>query len=309
MSDAENVKGKNISLIINPKAGHLISQQRGNRIAELLQKHSCNVRLFYTERRGHAMQIVADNAKKTDIFICCGGDGTLNETVNGVMEHAPNTPIGYIPSGTTNDFASTMKLSKNLDRAVSVITSGCLFQTDIGRIKESGRYFSYIASFGAFTSVSYQTPQETKNVFGHAAYIFDGIKSLKDIKGHRVTVYTDDGVIDGDFVFGSITNSMSVGGVMSFKKNDVCLDDGKLEVLLISMPENPQQLSDIMFQLLNQKHDGKTVRLMHSSHIRMVFDAPTSFTADGEFAGEYVDISVDNVQKALKIYTPEKKHD
>ncbi len=303
MHDTEQIKGKNITLIVNPKAGKLVSEQRAERISSLLQKQECNVTCFYTEYAKHAIQIVKDNAHRSDVFVCCGGDGTLNEVVGAVTVYASGKPVGYIPAGTTNDFASTVGLSKNVDKSVKAITDGNISALDLGYIRQSGTYFTYVASFGAFTNVSYETTQESKNVFGHAAYILDGIRSLKDIKPYHMVLKTESEVIDGDFIFGSITNSMSLGGIMKFKKEDVSLNDGKFEVFLIKMPEQVQQFNEIMKNLIIQKHDEKYVRLLHASHIEMRFDSPTAFTADGEFAGEYTELTVDNINKGLKIYT------
>ncbi len=304
MWDSANVRGKKICLIINPKAGHQVSQIKSREIMELLQRRGCDVKLFYTEYSKHAMEIVRDNCGKADIFVCCGGDGTLNEVITAVMIHAPEIPIGYIPSGTTNDFAVTAGLSKLTPKAVKTVTDGCISTLDVGHIADTDKYFLYIASFGAFTSASYATPQEVKNVFGHAAYVFDGIRSLKDIKPHYARIKTDDGEIIGEYAFGSITNSMSVGGVFSFKKDDVCLNDGKFELLLVKKPENPQQIGEMMHMLLSHEYDGDRVKLVHSSHVEIEFDEEQSFTADGEFAGNYKKIVIDNISKAIKIYTP-----
>ncbi len=304
MADSDNLKGKKISLIINPKAGHLVSQQKGREITELLQRRGCDVRLFYTEYSKHALQIINESREKTDIFVCCGGDGTLNEVVTSVFLNCPDKPIGYIPSGTTNDFAATVGLSKFTLKAVKTVTDGYLSSLDIGHITDTDKYFVYVASFGAFTSASYSTPQEAKNVFGHAAYVLDGMKSLKDIKSHHTRIKTDTEEFEGDYAFGSITNSMSVGGMFSFKKEDVCLNDGKFELLLVKQPENPQQIGEMMHMLLYREYDGNRVKLVHSSHIEIEFDDEQPFTSDGEFAGNYKKIVIDNINKGIRIYTP-----
>ncbi len=303
MFNVDCLQNMNVCLIINPKAGHAVSVEKGEKISNMLKKHGCNVECFYTAHTNHATELVEKNLGKADVFVCCGGDGTLNETVAGIMHCAADTPIGYIPSGTTNDFANTLGLPKNPEKAVEMIANGNIFRTDVGIINGTHRHFTYIASFGAFANVSYETPQDVKNMLGHTAYILDGIKSIKDIKPIHARIKADDWETEGSFIYGSVTNSMSVGGMISLKKDDVVLDDGKFEVLTVSAPENVQQLGETMRMLFNRKYDGKRVNLTHSSHVEFEFDKPISFTADGEFAGEYEKISIDNIPRGLKIYT------
>lgn len=297
---------KSISLIINPNAGSAQMKGQSSTIASLLSERGYNTSVYFTERRGHASQLAKELSETSDFIVCCGGDGTLNETVCGIIESGRDIPLGYIPSGTTNDFAKTVKLTKNLTDAVNIITEENAVALDIGMLNEN-KPFVYVASFGLFTSSSYGTSQESKNKFGHAAYIIDGIKSLSDIKHHKAKVTADDVVYEGDYIFGSVTNSHSLGGILNFKPSDVQLNDGKFELLLIKTPENITQLSNIIVSMLNQQFNAKEIVFTRASVITTEFESPVSLTVDGEYAGTFDKVKIENIKGKLCLYT--KKRD
>ncbi len=293
---------KDVSLIINPRAGSSHSKEYAVSITSLLSERGYNTSTYFTESQGHATQLAKELSSKSDFIVCCGGDGTLNETVCGIIESGSDIPLGYIPAGTTNDFAKTLKLSKNLTDAVNIITEENAVSLDVGFINEQ-KPFVYVASFGLFASVSYATAQESKNKYGHAAYIIDGIKSLSDIKTHKAKVTADGIVYEGSFIFGSVTNSLSLGGVMNFKASDVTLNDGKFELLLIKTPESIPQIGNIVVSMINQQFNAKEIIFTHASEILFEFESPTAFTSDGEYAGTYEKIKITNSKGKLRLYT------
>ncbi len=302
----ENVKlkaKKNITLIINPKAGAGVfgNDEKALRIVSLFSERGYDTDVKFTSSQGHAISLAKEYAKSSDVIVCCGGDGTLSETVEGVILSGTDTPVGYIPAGTTNDFAKTLKIPKDITDAVNVISAeqGACF--DIGKTSEGG-YFVYVASFGLFTNVVYSTPQSTKNKLGYMAYVLDGIKSLSEIKTHRAKITADGEVYEGEFIFGAITNSLSIGGVMNFNPSDVVLNDGKFELLLIKMPKTLTQLGNIAVNLINKKYNSNDVIFVHASEIITEFENPTPLTFDGEYAGTFNNVHINNLKGRFTLY-------
>ncbi|HEX3038216.1 MAG TPA: diacylglycerol kinase family protein [Oscillospiraceae bacterium] len=291
--------GKKVLLIINPTAGKKKLNHENVDIADLLRKKGYTATALETEKKGDATDFVKQHAGNHDIIVCCGGDGTLNEIITGLMQSNSQNPIGYIPTGTTNDMAKTLRLPKNIKKATHMIWNGEPIDQDVGIFNDT-QYFSYIASFGAFTKVSYATPQWLKNRFGHAAYVIDGIKSVGDIHPYQLKVTSDGIEEEGEFIFGSVTNSCSVGGTLQFKKEDVCLNDGKFEVLLVRNPRNPIELRSIIYGVLHKKYDEKHILFLHANQVTFQFDKETPWTVDGEFAGEPQTVCIENLHNAVK---------
>ena len=294
---------KNITLIINPKAGAgaFGTEEKALGIVSLLTERGYDTNVKFTSSQGHAIELAKENAASSDIVVCCGGDGTLNETVQGIIASGEDTPIGYIPAGTTNDFAKTLKLPKDITEAVNIISAEQGVRLDVGET-DNGKRFIYVASFGIFTHVTYTTSQNTKNKLGYMAYILDGIRSLSEIKSHRAKITADGVVYEGEYIFGAITNSLSIGGVMNFKPSDVVLNDGKFELLLIKMPKTLTQLGNIAVNLINQKYSSNEVVFVHASEIITEFEQPTPLTFDGEYAGTFSDIHIKNSKGRFTLY-------
>jgi YegS/Rv2252/BmrU family lipid kinase len=206
-------------------------------------------------------------------------------------------PLGYIPSGTTNDLATSLELNNGIMKAAQAIVSGAQYLYDIGSFND--RFFTYIAAFGAFTDVSYSTPQQTKNSLGHLAYILEGIKRLPEIRSYRLKIEYDGGVVEDDFVFGAVTNSTSMGGILKLSPDDVRLNDGLFEIILIKNPKNLLQLQRIVSGLLMQKYDDKDVLLLHSTKIRVTALNEIPWTLDGEDGGLHREIQMTNNNKAI----------
>lgn len=234
-----------------------------------------------------------------DLIVCSGGDGTLNEVIQGVMRSEKKLPIGYIPAGSTNDFARGVGIPRNIIDAVQWIIDGKKYPCDIGSFND--KFFTYIAAFGAFAEVTYETSQQVKNVLGHVAYVLNGISRLKNIKSYHMKITYDDEIIEDNYIFGMVTNSSSVAGLLSL--NNFLLDDGLYEVTLIKTPGNPLDLQRIIHSLLNIDIDIDTayIKSFRTSKIRFECDDELQWTIDGEFGGAYKTVDVCNNKQAIEL--------
>lgn len=248
-----------------------------------------------TMHRGHAAQMAASAYREEyDTVICCGGDGTLNETVSGLLTiPADKRPyLGYIPAGSTNDFAASVGLSGSLRGAARTAVGNHVMPVDIGSFiphdtdTYAPRHFTYIASFGAFTAVSYSTSQVAKNMFGHLAYLMEGVKDIANLRPIHAAFDLSNGLhLEGDYVFGAVTNTTSAGGVVKLPANRVSMSDGQFELLLIHHPKNALDLNRIATVLWTQDFDScPLVDLYHTSHVKITLDEPLSWSLDGEEA-------------------------
>lgn len=292
---------KRILLIINPTSG----QMKGKHVVfDLIQHFSlteCIPTVLTTTKRGDATEYVKRNADTHDAVVCCGGDGTLNEVITGMMQVEHRIPIGFIPCGTTNDMARTLQLPyRNVKKCVKTITDGTPQPFDVGHFCGE-KYFNYVASFGAFTRVSYNTPQWLKHLLGHTAYVLDGIMSVGEIRPYKMRVVTDNEEFEDEFLFGSVTNSLSVAGIVRLRESDVKLNDGLFEVLLIRKPDNPAELQKILDGVLRLKFDDKHVRFLHTGKIAFYPEDEIPWTLDGEYGGKRRDVTVENYHSAVSI--------
>ena len=293
---------KKILLIVNPCAGKNNSRIGADDIIDRFPDDEYEFTKKETTCRGDATNIVKENAEDHDLIVCCGGDGTLNETINGVMDMPRRVPIGYVPSGTTCDLATTLGIPAKVDVATDIIRSGDVNDYDIGLF--NNRYFSYIASFGAFTQNSYRTPQKLKNRLGHAAYVLEAAKEIKDIHGTHLKIEYDGGIMEGDFCFGSISNSASIAGMFKLREEDVRLNDGIFEVFLVRKM-NLLRLAQTILEVKKQIYNPERVLYLRTSKLRMT--APyeeVSWTLDGEYGGKHKEIMVHILERAIKIHTP-----
>ena len=290
---------KTMLFIMNPFAG----QKRANRVLPdillLFSQAGYDIHTVMTTGTGAATRAAQTQAGSVDLVVCCGGDGTLNETITGLLRSGAKTPLGYIPTGTTNDFAASLGLSHNPVQAAKDILEGEVHAYDAGRFGE--RYFSYVASFGAFTKASYSASQETKNALGHFAYILEGIKNLDSLRPYRCGVEADGESFDGDFIFGGVSNSTSVAGMVRLRKDLVSLGDGLFETLLIRRPKQFGDLSRIITGVLNQYYDNENVILVQSKNLRFTFEEPVAWTRDGEAGGVTTDVRLSNNHAAIHI--------
>ena len=295
---------KKMLFIMNPCAG----LRRANRyLPEIIATFNAagyEVTTYMTAHTGHGTEIAQSRAKDFDAVVCAGGDGTLNETVTGVLRSGADVPIGYIPCGSTNDFAATMKLPGNVVQAAQAIVEGRPVAQDVGRFGD--RYFSYVASFGAFTKTSYATPQNVKNALGHLAYILEGIQELRQIHSIHMRFEFDGQVVEDDFLFGAISNSTCVGGVLNLDPSQVDMRDGKFELLLIRMPKDVNELRECIQALRSQKYDCAAITFRSVSNLTIYPEAGVDWTLDGEKAEGDYRIEVENLHQAVRLLLKEE---
>lgn len=290
---------KKMLFIYNPKAGKSQIKSKLADILDVFAAEEYDIHVVPTRKRGDAEVTVANRESDYDIVVCSGGDGTLDETVTGMMKSGFMTPIGYIPSGSTNDFGGSLQLPKKMVDAALVAATGKDFLCDIGTFNDD--VFVYIAAFGLFTEVSYETAQDKKNVLGHIAYILEGMKHLSGIRSFPMKVSYEDKVIDGDFIFGMITNSVSVGGFKNITGRNVKMDDGVFEVTLIKRPQNPIELNNIMISLLNRDIDTNEMYCFRTKELVLESEEPVAWTLDGENGGTHKKVIIKNICQGMKI--------
>lgn len=281
-------------LIYNPHAGKGKVKNALHTIIEGFFQEGDLVTCFPTAHKDHATELIQTYGNDFELLICCGGDGTLNEVINGLTLLEQPLPLAYIPSGTVNDFANTLKLSANAQKAVAAFKEGNTFACDICSFND--RFFTYVAAFGAFTEVSYRTPQATKNLLGRAAYFLEGLKQFPNITTYHMRITASDRIIDDDFVFGAVTNARSIAGFQSINTKNAQLDDGEFEVLLIRMPQNPLDLQVIITALLKQEINEKFMEFFTAQSILIESDSKATWTLDGEEGGnpELIEITIKN---------------
>ena len=239
---------KKMLFIFNPKAGKGKIKANLLDIVDIFNKGGYEVIIYSTQKSRDAYEKAKEYHDKVDLIVCSGGDGTLDEVVTGVMEKKSNVPIGYIPAGSTNDFANSLFMPKSMTEAASMIMTEQLYHCDIGRFNNQS--FTYIAAFGLFTDVAYQTDQDLKNILGHVAYLLEGVKRLFDIKSYHMKIESEELTVENDFIFGMVTNSRSVGGFKNLTGKNVDMNDGLFEVTMITRPKNPLELQEIMTAML-----------------------------------------------------------
>lgn len=290
---------KRILLVMNPYSG----QRRANRylpeIIGIFNSGGYEVVTYMTAAPGDATRIVAERGPDVDRVVCIGGDGTLNECISGLLQAGLEIPVGYIPAGTTNDFASSLHLPTNVLEAAEAIVAGEPVIYDAGRF--GNRYFSYVASFGAFTRASYATPQYVKNALGHMAYLLEGITELSQIRKTHVRFELEDEVVEDDFIFGAVSNSTSVGGVLTLDPRQVDMCDGKFELLLVRMPRDPIELGECIHAIRTQHYNCEMMTFRSVSKLRVIADANMPWTLDGEREDGHSQVEITNLHEAIRI--------
>lgn len=292
---------RKIYFIYNPHSGKEQISSKLNEIIRILAEKDNEVTVVPTIGYLDAMERITNLKDDYDLVICSGGDGTLDEVVTGMMKRPKERriPIGYIPAGTTNDFARSLGIPRNMPEAARCAMNGKSFACDMGSFNEDS--FVYIASFGIFTEVSYSTRQEVKNVLGHMAYVLEGMKSLYNIRSYKMKISSDEMDFEGDFLFGMVTNSKSVAGFQGLVKGDVQFDDGVYEVTFIKRPKNPLEIQEILAALLLEKIDSNYMYSFRTKKLTIESEEMVSWTLDGEFGGEHKKVVIENNQKAVEI--------
>ena len=289
--------------IVNPKAGKGKIRPKLLAVIELFNKYGYDVTTYVTQAQGDACRVAAARCGEFDLIVCSGGDGTLSEVVNGLSTcSGPKPAVGYIPMGTTNDFARTLGIpTTNILKAADLAVRGPAYPCDVGRFND--RCFTYTAAFGAFSDVSYATPQSTKSIFGHAAYILQGLETLPSIKSYHCTVTIGNRTITDWFIFGAISNSESIGGFKGLCGMDVQLSDGMFEVLLIKHPNTMTELNGIARALLAHDMSAKGIIACRAASLEISCEEPLAWTLDGEFGGSVNEAKISVDKKAIRYVT------
>jgi diacylglycerol kinase (ATP) len=296
---------KKMLFVFNPKAGkgkiktHLLD------IVDIFSSHDYEIIIRSTQAPRDAYEKAKEYANSVDMIVCSGGDGTLDEVVTGIMEAESSVPIGYIPAGSTNDFANSLFMPKNMTKVAEMIMEEELYHCDIGRFNQ--KTFAYVAAFGLFTDVSYETDQDLKNVLGHVAYVLEGVKRLFDIKSYHMKVTSDEVQAEDDFIVGMITNSRSVGGFKNLTGKNVDMNDGLFEVTLIAHPKNPLQLQEIITALVMAEDNTDLIYSFKTKKLTIESDEEVPWTLDGEFGGDHSYVDIENRHKALNLYLKSTK--
>ena len=291
---------KKLLFVYNSHSGKGLIKNKLMEIIDIFTRNGYMVTAYPTQHAMDGYDRVCEADGLYDMIVCSGGDGTLNEVISAMMTHINERPVlGYIPAGSTNDFASTLGIPKNMIKAAAKISDGKVMSYDTGVM--NGRYFNYVAAFGLFTDVSYKTPQNVKNVLGHQAYVFESLKSLSNIKSYYLAIHCNEIEMKGSYIYGMISNSRSVGGVKDICGKDVELDDGLFEVTLVKEPVSPLELQQIVAGLLSKNQKSPMVERFKTDRIVIESDKAVEWTVDGENGDAHQRVEISVVNKAIDI--------
>ncbi|MBQ0084292.1 MAG: YegS/Rv2252/BmrU family lipid kinase [Clostridiales bacterium] len=301
------MKEKKIFLIANPKSGRAKVKDELLGIISVFTQSGYTVTVYPTTKRRDATEITAALSDEYEMIVCCGGDGTLNEIISGMMQNENEYKLGYIPLGTLNEWSSSLHISRNARQAAKDIISGRVMSLDIGKFGD--KYFAYTASFGAFTSASYSAPQGVKNALGQVAYILEGAREIASIKPIHLKFTLDEKTtVEGDYLYGGVSNSLSCGGVIKLDEALVKLDDGLFEIVLIEKPDNIAAFGNIVDAILTKKYDNcPYLKQFTASRVLIEGQKSLNWTLDGELAKGGQKTEILNLQKAVKFIIPSKE--
>ena len=298
---------KKLLFIMNPFAGQKKANKALSDILLIFSQAGYEVITHMTTGQGDAVTAAQNWGKDVDLVVCCGGDGTLNETVTGLLRAGAKTPIGYIPAGTTNDFASSLNLSGNMLQAARDIVEGEPVPYDVGRFGD--RYFSYVASFGAFTRSSYVVPQNIKNALGHTAYVLGGISEISQIRKEHIRMEIDGQVVEDDFLFGAICNSTSIGGILTLDPKQVDMGDGLFEILLVRAARNLEEIGECIRAVQSQKYNCEMITFRSAKSVRIFADREMPWTLDGEREDGHEEVMAENLHHAIHLMQNRRGND
>ena len=290
---------KKLLFIVNPRAGKTKSTAPLFDAVAAFSRAGYLVRVFVTEAGGQARDIAAKWGGQYDLVVCAGGDGTLNETISGLMQLEQRPPLGYLPNGSTNDFAASLHLHTTVEAAARAVAGGVPYSLDIGR--HNDRYFAYVASFGAFTRSSYSATQAAKNALGHFAYILEGLGDLDSLRPYRCAVEADGEHFEGEFIFGAVCNSTSLGGLVKLDPACVRMDDGMFELLLLRMPKSALDLQNLINVMTRMQYDYPGVILRHVRHVTVTTDEELPWSLDGEYCPSAPRVEIENLPAAVQL--------
>lgn len=299
---------KQILVIVNPCAGKGKINKYIPDICDNLEKQGYELEVIYTSEKNNGEIIIQNYIRYIDSVVVCGGDGTINEVINGIIKCNKKINITFIPFGTTNDFAKTVKIPRKKYKLSKKLSKYEKQNIDIGKFNNT--YFYYVAAFGLFTDISYKTKQQDKNKYGRFAYFKEALKSykgVKKLKTYKATIVTDNEIIKDEFIYGSISNSISIGGFKWFKRNDFKINDGIFEIILIKKPKNFRGMLKIAISILRKKYDQKNIFYMKSKHMKMDFEKTVDWTIDGEFGEKTKEVVIENQKNKIGALLPKKR--
>lgn len=294
---------RKLLFIFNPKSGKGLIKNHLVEILDVMIKAGFDTTIYVTQERGDATRKVVEYGASYDRIICSGGDGTLDEVVTGMRNAELHIPLGYIPAGSTNDFAKSLNIPNDMVKATEIAVGEKVFPCDVGQFNDDT--FVYIAGFGLFTEISYETPQELKNTFGHAAYILSAAQSLGSIPSYMMQIEVNEELLEDRFIYGMITNSISVGGFKGLTGKDIQLDDGEFEVTLIKYPASVRELNEIISYLTGITSESSMVYSYKTNHIRIRSRNSVPWTLDGEYGGDHWDVDITNLYRKVDILVKE----
>lgn len=293
-----------ILMIVNPKAGKAKSDKYVPKIINFFKSIDCQVDLKYTTIENNATRIIKDYNKDYEILIVYGGDGTLNEAIQGLYEIDKKPYVGFIPFGTTNDFAKSLAVSVDKLDTLENSKEYALKKIDTGLVSDN--IFNYVVSFGIFSKTSYATSRDLKNKFGRKAYVFNGIKEVFDYKSYDLKIDSEEKSLEGEFIYGSISNSKYIGGFNLFKKEDIKLDDGKFEAIFVKKPKNILSTINLIFKVLSGNLNDDNIYYFKTSNIKVESKQPLEISIDGEYGGKRNELKVSNIKQNFEYILPKK---
>ncbi|MBR7164782.1 MAG: diacylglycerol kinase family lipid kinase [Clostridia bacterium] len=294
---------KKLLVVVNPTSGKMKMKQHLLQVCQIFCEAECEVCVYVTAARRDAERIVAERCNDFDVVVSCGGDGTFNEVVTGALKANYQGAVGFLPCGTTNDLAETMGIPKLISDAAKTVVTQPPRAMDFGRFNED-QYFTYVATFGAFSDVAYSTDQKLKNLLGHAAYMAEALVKIKDLRSYRMKICCDGEIIEDEFLFGAVANSLSIGGVMKLNQEDVNLCDGYHELVLMKKPKTAMDLGQLSKEFFSGKFENKAIILLRGKEFSFESEEPIPWCIDGEFAGEFCDVRIQNLSQKLSVIRP-----
>lgn len=300
------MKEKRLLFVYNAHSGHEKIRIKLVDILDIFTKAGYEITIHPTQGKGDATEYIKERGINYDRIVCCGGDGTLDEAVNALLSFERTIPLGIIPAGSTNDFGRTLSIPSNMVKAAEITMTGKECLCDVGQFLD--KTFIYVAAFGLLTEVSYETKQEIKNIFGHGAYVLEGMRYLgmKDIKPLEMTIATPDAIIKDRFIYGMITNAASIGGMKTRNDADIKLNDGQFEALFIKYPEDTLELNATLASLISQEPDPEYMYYFQAESIQISASEPVAWTLDGEAGGAHKEVEIRNLKQAISILVPPK---
>lgn len=292
---------KKLLFVFNPHSGKAMIKNRLLDIIQSFVNEGYRVETYPTKGRADATRVINERGAEFDRIVVSGGDGTLNESISGLLNLDKKPCIGYIPTGTTNDFASNLKIPKDMKKAANIAVEGKPFACDVGRFND--RNFLYVAAFGAFTDVAYETPQVNKNVLGQLAYFFEGIKKLYNIKSYKLKLKVNGEEISGDYIFGMASNSNYVAGMKAGSKLHAALNDGLFEILLVKNPANIIEFQALISDLMTQNITTERFTVLKTNKASFEFEDDVAWTLDGEYGGTVKTADISLEEKAVRFIT------